>query len=150
MREIKFRAWDDTEGILSNVDTISFIGGGTHVYMPGVGEGWAHVNKEFEGKLKKTITLEQFTGLIDKNGKEIYEGDIVSFSEYDHRGVAQFARGVFGVNWDYSKNTDPEWKDGNLYGGWGHLHNLRDFADDILKEIIVIGNIHETPELVNG
>ena len=93
-------------------------------------------------------TVGQCTGLCDKNGKEIYEGDIVSFSSFDHRGVVQFARGVYGINWDYVKNQDPEWKDGRLYGGWGHLHNLRHLADDILDDATVIGNIHENPELL--
>lgn len=141
MREIKFRAWDDSiskmiswEELLSvTVDGRSFFG----LQSILKGEGY-HYN------------LEQFTGLHDKNGKEIYEGDIVSFSGFDHRGVVQFARGVYGVNWEYAKNQNPEWKEGRLYGSWGHLHNLRHFADDLLNDTSVIGNIHENPKLLDS
>lgn len=92
---------------------------------------------------------EQFTGLRDKNGKEVYENDIMKGDYSGGRiGVIQFARGIFGVNWDYITNNDPEWTGGNMYGSWGHLHNLRPLDDDHITHMIVIGNIHENPELL--
>jgi uncharacterized phage protein (TIGR01671 family) len=90
-------------------------------------------------------TVGQFTGLRDKNGKEIYEGDRIAHDDdFKHAGAVQFSRGVFGINWDYDKNTDPEWQDGRLYGGWGDLHNLRKMSDDFNREMVVIGNIHDS------
>ena len=72
-------------------------------------------------------TVGQFTGLHNKNGKEIYEGDIVQ------RGIITFSRGKF-VGQYYGSN-------GNLYEEW---------EDDLYQEnnIEVIGNIYENPELL--
>ena len=64
----------------------------------------------------------QFTGLHDKNGKEIYEGDVVIFGGSKIPKVMEFVRGGF-------------WLDG-IYGG----------AEAYRME--VIGNIYENPELL--
>jgi hypothetical protein len=56
MREIKFRAWHKESKEM-------FYDGGRHVFQ------WKHDGQP--------VIIEQFTGLLDKNGKEIYEGDIL-------------------------------------------------------------------------
>ena len=69
----------------------------------------------------------QFTGLHDKNGKEIYEGDIVQ------RGVIVFERGKFqGCYFDGNGNLEETWED-DLYQE---------------RKIEVLGNIYENPELL--
>lgn len=80
----------------------------------------------------------QFTGLCDKNGKEIYEGDIVIGDEgffQPVKGVVEYGALAFsfvgkcanGDNWNYTI-TNPK------------------FTQD--KSVEVIGNIYETPELI--
>ena len=87
----------------------------------------------------------QFTGLHDKNGQEIYEGDIVCFKSAGDIiavGDIQFDCGVFGAEWTHHK------KNRTMVGSWGgQTHNLR-VLDDIIENIEIIGNIHDNPELL--
>ncbi len=69
MREIKFKAWDKSQQRMLSVSEPD--NQGKREYYPfEVAIGFSHWDKE-------DITLLQFTGLKDKNGKEIYEGDIL-------------------------------------------------------------------------
>ena len=82
-------------------------------------------------------TVGQFTGLTDKNGKEIYEGDMVSFADdpidqvcYD----STFAGFVFVNN---KKETDED-----FYFDWLVLKESHQ------KHYIIHGSIHDNPELI--
>lgn len=86
--------------------------------------------------------IEQYTGLLDRNGKEIFEGDIIQY-EYDCKNNS-FARIGF-IQWSPAfagEKYNVMNKDGTLgydsfYGG---IPN---------EDCEIIGNIHETPDLMD-
>lgn len=80
----------------------------------------------------------QFTGLLDKNGKEIYEGDIVKTILHDSRRQ-MFFKVIYSM--DYCGFELQEY---GRYSG-GYLWNFDDFDEGSL---IIIGNIHDNPELM--
>ena len=81
-------------------------------------------------------TVGQYTGLIDKNGKKIFEGDIVVLTlpaaKMHWRAVYKFHSGAFGMVWEH---MGERWQA---------------FAGICNAEYEVIGNIHDNPELVEG
>lgn len=133
MREIKFRAWNDKRKRW--VPWLEICLDGSYV----AGE----IEDSYSGLVPwedQANTIEQFTGLLDKNGKEIYEGDIV-------KDVNKFCLEVRFGTWD---NGEPY--DMNDSGVGFYLYN--DFGPHALTaecaEYEVIGNIHENPELLDS
>lgn len=86
-------------------------------------------------------TVGQFTGLYDREGNEIFEGDVVTGLEY-----ADFHTGDDG-NVNAVVVWDTEWASFMLYAGC--RVNIRPCAD-IRRRIRVTGNIHDNPSLLEG
>lgn len=81
----------------------------------------------------------QSTGLHDKNGKEIFEGDIVKWSDCDDQnGVSKIIWNPDGC-WEMKPNLDAG---GDYEPTLGSCYNSGEF------EIEVLGNVHENPELL--
>jgi hypothetical protein len=108
MREIKFRAWDiENETIISDIQTC---------YDSNLGP--AYGNCSFGDFLNdERWIVEQFTGLKDKNGREIYEGDILG---------ARLPSGILACG-------EMTWNEKGAR--WSQFSPLKDFA--------ILGNIHE-------
>ena len=112
MRELRFRAWDKKQKKMLYGVSIGTI----RVWD----ENAPLLSNEFS--YSEDCIFEQYTGLKDKNGKEIYEGDIVKLWDREPELVV----------WD------------NLIGAYDPL-SWEIFDTD---ECEVIGNIHENPELI--
>ena len=117
-RVIKFRAWfDDNKS--------------QHMFCVGDEFGTSHpLDCCRYAQQGQPVTLMQFTGLHDKNGVEIYEGDIVQ----DHigTGVVEWHIAAFKVNY----------RDG--WAKWFYDYTLK----GELESIEVIGNMYQNPELL--
>ena len=83
-------------------------------------------------------TVGQFTGLYDKNGKEIYEGDILRWDVNNRLYGVTFEFGLFYAS---VKECDEV-----MLGGFP-LHRLTVSEDG---ECVIVGNIHDNPELLKG
>ena len=134
MREIKFRAWDKE---YKEMFSVELIGWNKHGILEIESPHNCYIFSE------KQLVLMQFTGLLDKNGKEIYEGDIV---EVDRRIVSGFERGWvkvrFEILFEYCK-----WNGKVIKKPCGNdVQQLDLFLTHNSCEII--GNIYENPELL--
>jgi uncharacterized phage protein (TIGR01671 family) len=128
MREIKFRVWSNTtkEWIKSS-----------EVYLRKDGIPFVNtISNGISGMYEADLILIQYTGLKDKNGKEIYEGDIILKKGYEEglgkvyyceTGMGFFIELIKGYRWAFHYSDGPNWH--------------RD-------ELEIIGNIYENPELL--
>ena len=136
MREIKFRAWDKRrkKWLEPHYVDISCAGVISKVTVHRGYEIASDRNLDF-------IELMQYTGLKDKNGKEIYEGDIIEIRGQNYKYIAE-------IIWDDEK-AGYDLKEINTSIP-DYLLNMPELFVDRISQIKVIGNIYENPELLEG
>jgi uncharacterized phage protein (TIGR01671 family) len=125
MREIKFRMWDKEANFMD--------------YSP---EGWTYeINEALSGgDTDDPPHFMQYTGLKDKNGKEIYEGDIIVVLNWREMKPVEVKFGIYAINsydekdhgWHIQPKNAP------------YPYSLSGF----LEKYEVIGNIYENPNLI--
>lgn len=130
MREIKFRIWDTREKSWVVPEGFMLVDISVRMFEDGMSK--EHTSLRLK---EKGFIYCQYTGLKDKNGKEIYEGDIVE----SITGFAASSPGEVGVIKWYSYPPGFGVK-------WAYISNCR-LAEEFLADIEVIGNIYENPEL---
>jgi uncharacterized phage protein (TIGR01671 family) len=114
MREIKFRAWDGSEMI----------------YLPSF--TLCPKEKALTGRWE----IMQFTGLLDKNGKEIFENDVVLVWGQSKAKVI-YRQSGFCLEWNDDSNIDLL--------GW---YSFKRGVSSVPSDFEIIGNIYENPELI--
>lgn len=118
MRDIKFRAWNHDSKRMSEVFDLTD-------------------DIEWYKDERPCYDLMQFTGLTDKNGKEIYEGDILATENDGKDGADEWKEEIIGaVDWD------------NQYAQFTNMPSNDDESIYSLEYVKVVGNIYENPELL--
>lgn len=133
-REIKFRAWDkhDMRYIIHEQDFIP-----VKVTNHGVLKlNPYHKENFWEFQQHERFIIEQYTGLKDKNGAEIYEGDICNVSGH-----------YVGDYWQPESKGPVEYENGSYLIADEFSHELCE-EDVFNHQFEIIGNIHENKELL--
>lgn len=144
-REIKFRIYDTDEKEMFYQEDIDYIDINNEIaYINQDGGGYDYLIDFVYGDGK----LMQYTGLKDKNEKEIYEGDIVKLIPLNSERLKELGR-------KWYEHLKVEW---GAYSDGEYVTNVETWmiginplSEELLDETVeVIGNIYENPELLEG
>ena len=142
MRTIKFRGKNlyNNEWIFG--DLIQYESGEMAIFSNKLSQYGCEATEMFNRSKVISETVGQFTGLLDKNGKEIYEGDIVEWlffsyeREYYLKGCIEWHQGglIFNV-------TENNFENAGFYA-------ISDLNTDTESDIKILGNIYDNPDLI--
>lgn len=161
MRTIKFRAWvEDFDPILEKESVMFYSTKDNTTYMIGDRELKCCGNEKPKGVLEsflenKRTPVMQFTGLLDKNGKEIYEGDICKFYIKGHRGEYVSYIKYFEEYGMYGFSTVPHYyetttNNNRPMGSSGSSTSWKPYLPNSYRKIEIVGNIYENPNLLTN
>ena len=136
MRELKFRIWNKEDKKYVSPSHIAINGNGillitnSGMYLDFKNEHYSHLSQKY--------VVQQYTGLKDKNGVDIYEGDItINHISYDESSGGQYENPVGVVKWISQKDKMD-------YSGWYAYPADLPWGEENNTE--VIGNIFENYE----
>jgi uncharacterized phage protein (TIGR01671 family) len=137
-RQIKFRAWSNSEKRMAEVYAIQFIG-----YPIAAASHVSVVNKDKSNYENwSDFILLEYTGLKDKNGKEIYKGDILTHPSayYIEGGISKPY--IHIVEFSEDVRCDGAERSTTMYYCYGWIF------DEDPEEMEIIGNIYENSDLL--
>lgn len=136
MREIKFRAWDTKDKVMRSNTELCLIENSKMTTMKGLILDGIGTNTLDCTPLESILM--QYTGLKDKNNREIFEGDILQESyDFDNKITKSRAQQVIWIDKNACFGLIPS--------------NPYEYTDlNFHPDREIIGNIYENPELLNG
>jgi uncharacterized phage protein (TIGR01671 family) len=131
-REIKFRAWDVDKKLFVNLEEKH-----KEKYFVDLSNGQLEIGYFLNDGDYQGLEIQQYTGLKDKNGKEIYEGDIIKGTDRWTYSDSSFV--FYKVEWESPVNNP------NDYPNIIHGYCLEDS-----KQMEIVGNVYENPKLLQN
>jgi len=138
MRTIEFRAWDKTNKKMVDYFHISSLDGSVTVYNYPM-DYFEDQSLPEEAIDHEDYELMQFTGLLDKNGTKIFEGDIVRISYEDDENISQVK---YKAPMFVFENSDGHIWQPIFFSVDGYSY---EYKPEMCE---VIGNIYQSPELI--
>lgn len=146
MRAIKFRAWDKQNKRMMVFDKDWLCDEYQSLAWSINDQSKLENEGDYSLDCSRDLEIMQFTGLLDKNGIEIYEGDVIEIFN-----ICNKAEGLWEVHWTtdrwYLKRNEDTYNNGDYYHGYDIMWDVYDHKNNV-GGVIIRGNIYQNPELL--